>query len=513
MMDRRPKVKLIFPCMFEPNEACFHPIAVHLPYGMGVLTSYLKSQDIYVEQDDLSVRFNHESTLFDLVRHSELSIKKFQNDLMIFFKTNKVSLRLERLLCRIIDSTSIEKFDIIGFSIFSYRYFLFALLLSRTIKKSPNTLIVFGGPFITLYGQLYPGAFKFIDFMIRGDGGMPLSQLAHCLIQKISPEQIPGLIYKHDGTLTVIPVKECPIEEMPMPDFEGLPLDLYRTKNFHKNLYIPYQISRGCNGACKFCCIKNIDPFLEYKSYHKVITELQQLKEKYGTNFFYFCDSGAINTSNEYLEGLCDALIDNKINICWGAYARIEHLDRVILGKMKLAGCWKLHLGVESGSNRMLGIMNKGLTTEQIQGVLRDAAGLGIRNFIYFISGYPNERREDIVMSADFIRRNRKYIWFAEVFILKVSYGSELWKRPERYGITNLVPFKRFPQVYKFDEVEGFRWQEKCIQQKRSEQQIRRAILRYLVFGLIKEVLFQTINIFYKTYLCQSGAKKRKEVK
>jgi hypothetical protein len=275
MVSERPKIKLIFPCMFELYEPYLSATHINLPYGMGVLTAYLKKQNMYVEQDDLSVKFNHPITLLDRIRHSKLHINKFHEDIDTFFKTNKLSHRLEKLLCKILNFISIKEFDIIGFSIFTYQHFIFALLLSHKIKESTDTPIVFGGPFITEHDQLHPRVFKFIDFMITGDGGLPLSQLVHCLIQKTSPEHIPGIIYKHNGSLTIVPRVESPIEEMPMPDFEGLPLDLYRASNSYKSLLIPYQISRGCNGACTFCNIKNINPFLEYKSYHKVVNELQ----------------------------------------------------------------------------------------------------------------------------------------------------------------------------------------------------------------------------------------------
>lgn len=477
-MNKCPKIKLIFPCTFELNNPYSHPGSIHLPYGMGILNSYLKEQGIYVEQDDLSVKFNHRPTLLDIVRHSELNINRFRKDIRAFFKTNELSPHLERLLCRILNSTSIKGFDIIGFSIFTYLHFIFALLLSHKMKEFTNTPIVFGGSFITLYGQLYPRGFKFIDFMITGDGGMPLSQLVRCLVQKTSPEHIPGLIYKHDGSLTIVPREEYSIEKMPMPDFEGLPLDLYRVKALDNSLQLPYQISRGCNGACSFCITKNIDLFCEYKSYHKVVTELQQLKEKYSSNFFDFCDS-AINNSYEYLEGLCKAFIDNKINIHWHTYARIKHLDRAILEKMKLAGCRRLDFGVESGSDRILKLMSKGFTSKQAQKALIDAAELGIRNMVFFISGYPHERKEDVENTVDFIRRNKKTFFSLRVYIFDVLYGSNLWRHPEAHGITNLVP-NRVRHRFEFDEIGGLRWQEKHIQQVHSKQQVIKTIRFFL---------------------------------
>lgn len=531
MVNKRPKIKLIFPCRIESYKPYQDYTNISgLPYGMGMLTSYLREQSIYVEQDDLAVRFNHQTTLLDTIRHSKLHINKFAEDIGTFLKTDKLSHRLEKLLCKILYSTSIKGFDIIGFSIFTDKHFLFALLLSNKIKDFTNTPIVFGGPFITLYGQLYPEAFKFIDFMISGDGRIPFSQLARCLVQKTPLEHIPGIIYKHKGSLTIVPRVQYSIEEMPIPDFEGLPLDLYRARNF---LRLPYQISRGCNGACSFCVTKNIDASCEYKSYHKVVAELQQLKEKYDSNLFYFCDNGAINNSYGYLEGLCRTFIDNKINIRWGAYARIEHLDREILEKMKLAGCQFLSFGVESGSDRILRLMNKGITTTQTEKVLRDSARVGIKNSIFLILGYPQEHKEDVESTVDFIRRNKKYLYGVQCTPLYVSYGSNLWRHPETYGITikssisngtpmasqpsvpervrsplcclssaglnNIVPLVFARYVFAFDEIGGLRWQEKRVQQERSRQQVVRAIRKYVIIRFHIFMLFQKLIYFVKS--------------
>lgn len=143
--------------------------------------------------------------------------------------------------------------------------------------------------------------------------------------------------------------------------------------------------------------------------------------------------------------------------------------------------------------------MNKGVTNAQTQIVLRDAAGLGIRNFIFLISGYPHEQEEDVKNTVDFIRRNKKYLWFAGIYILHVTYGSNLWKHPERYGITNLVPLIFGDGTFAFDEIGGLRWQEKRIQQVRSRQQIKKAIRKYLVFRLVFVVLFQKLIYFMKS--------------
>jgi len=489
-MKEHFKIKLIFPCRFEVNDPyCDEPM-YYLPYGMGVLVSYIKKQGMYVEQDDLSIKFNAERKWLKKARSADLHIRNYYRDISGFFKTNELSCRLEKIICRMLSCTSIKGFDIIGFSIHTYGHFLVAILLSSQIKKYTNTPIVFGGPFITLYGQLYPCAFEFIDFMIMGEGEIPLIQLVHSLFQKTSPEQIPGLIFKRRGTLVVVPREKYPIEDMCMPDFEGMPLELYKSKDPDKKLWLPYQVSRGCNGVCSYCEHKGIDSSLEYKSYRKTVVELQQLKEKYNSRLFRFCDS-SINSSYEYLDGLCKEFIGHKMNIYWKTYARIECLDKALLQKMRLAGCERLCIGVESGSDRILRLMRKRFTSMQAQTVLRDAAELGIQNICFFISGYPYERKEDIRNTVDIIRRNKKYICFAHVYAFYLPYGCDMWKHPEIYGITNLTQLVPKP-YFSFDEIDGLRWPKKRAQQVSSQKQVKRAIRKYLIIDRLLQKFIST---------------------
>jgi len=138
-MNEDFKIKLIFPCRFENNDPYSDPAGSHLPYGMGVLTAYLKKQGIYVEQDDLSIKFNARRKWLKGVRSADLHINNsLIEDLVSFFKTDGLSPRLERLLCGILSSTSTRGFDIIGFSIFTFWHFLLALFLSSKIKKQTS---------------------------------------------------------------------------------------------------------------------------------------------------------------------------------------------------------------------------------------------------------------------------------------------------------------------------------------------------------------------------------------
>jgi len=186
MVNNNFKLKLIFPYRFEnPNPYSYVP-DYYLPYGMGVLTTFLKKHNCYVEQEDLSVRFNRRASTFLPFRfkNMDLDIAINREGIRRFLESGETGGKLDLFIDKLLNSTSLRGFDLIGFSIFTFFHFIFALVFSKRIKQITNTPIVFGGQFINLYGQLYPEVFDYVDYMIVGDGGGPLLKLIDYLNNK-----------------------------------------------------------------------------------------------------------------------------------------------------------------------------------------------------------------------------------------------------------------------------------------------------------------------------------------
>jgi hypothetical protein len=474
--------------MFETYDPYGYSLESFLPYGMGALTTFLKQHNYYVEQEDLVIKFNYPnkaSSITSIFKNNiDLDISGNIREIRSFFESGEIEGDLGSFLDKILNSIPMEGFNIIGFSIYTFYHFLFALMLSKRIKQKTGIPIVFGGPFINLYGCLYPDAFNSIDYMIVGDGRVPLLKLIDYLQGKTGISEIPNLIYKDNGKVATNPREYYPIEDIPIPDFEGLPMHLYKRPQFGYiyTTILPYQISRNCTGRCSFCNYKNVNRPIEFKSYDKVINELMQMKERYKSKRFYFCDD-TINNSYEYLEGLCNLFIKHKLDIEWYVFAKVGNLDKHILKKMKMAGCQWLFFGVESGSDRILKMMNKGFTSEQAAATLKDSYEAGLQNCVYFIAGYLSETQEDINQTLKFIKKNRKYIHLIFIFEFSLEYGSEIYFNFEKHGITNLYPTPS-RVIFAFDESGGLKWEQKHKQQEHSKRQIIRAMRIFRVFPL-----------------------------
>ena len=107
----------------------------------------------------------------------DLDIYRNAEEIQRFFKFHELNGQLDLLVEGILNSVSVEGFNLIGFSVFSYLHFIFAIMLAKKIKQKTNAPIVFGGSFITLFGYFYPEVLNFVDYMIIGDGSVPLLKL------------------------------------------------------------------------------------------------------------------------------------------------------------------------------------------------------------------------------------------------------------------------------------------------------------------------------------------------
>ena len=128
-------------------------------------------------------------------------------------------------------------------------------------------------------------------------------------------------------------------------------------------------------------------------------------------------------------------VIDEKLDIRYMTFLRIEkEFDEELLSLLYKSGLRLVHWGVESGSNRILKFVDKGITAEISEGVLRAAHKVGIFNHIFMMFGFPTETKEERQMSLDYIKRNMEYIDSMKMLRLSIEKDSLFGKYPERYG-------------------------------------------------------------------------------
>ncbi|OGR45262.1 MAG: hypothetical protein A2X35_03185 [Elusimicrobia bacterium GWA2_61_42] len=242
-------------------------------------------------------------------------------------------------------------------------------------------------------------------------------------------------------------------------------------KNDKRYLIVPYVFEFTCPGACAFCENNNkLPPVI--KSVDQVIDELSALKEK-GATGVYFVNS-SFNNHYKQAEELCDRMIRHKLDLKWFDCANLRVMDEHLLDKMKAAGAVKLAFGVETGSQRLLNYVNKGITVEKARRLLEYSHKIGIWNHIELIAGFPTETQKDVDATLRHIDSIKEFV---DIYTLNPFYlypNSRINREQARFGVKVLpypplqfmnffYPIYRIIEQYslKFDEVGGLKWEEK----------------------------------------------------
>ncbi|MHA2039546.1 MAG: B12-binding domain-containing radical SAM protein [Promethearchaeota archaeon] len=311
-----------------------------------------------------------------------------------------------------------------------------ALAILKGVKKiDPGTVTVLGGPGVVVGNTADDGILQrisekceWIDAIIFGEGERLLENY---LEQSFGDKKI--------ITMQNLTASVCRKEMSDMLlDINDIPVSNYEGLSVIKYLWLSVLTSRGCPFKCAFCFEKDYWVRFRKKNIEKVINEMKILSARYGrAKSFYLCDS----LTNHIATQLSTELFLSNEKIKWDCYMRItpECLDEENVCLWASGGMTRARIGVESGSPRVLELMNKDIGTEQISRGLMNFAKNGIYTSTLWIAGFPGERKEDFQESIWFLEENHTNIYQADIweFIsspkkLSASDGvnSDFWTKP-----------------------------------------------------------------------------------
>jgi len=240
-----------------------------------------------------------------------------------------------------------------------------------------------------------------VDFVCQGEGFFTIALLIAILKEGGKEFIVPGLYYLQDDNICAgpTPVVYENIDELPRPAWDLLPMERYRAHNWHcfdsiENR-MPYGViytSLGCPFRCSFCCINALfgRSGIRYRSPENVIKEIDWLVETYGIRNIKILDE-MFALNNEHVSNLCDLIVEHGHNLNIWAYARVNTVNQIMLAKMKKAGINWLAYGFESGNQRILSDVSKGINRDKIL----DIVGMTYKEGLYicanFIFGLPED--------------------------------------------------------------------------------------------------------------------------
>jgi radical SAM superfamily enzyme YgiQ (UPF0313 family) len=260
--------------------------------------------------------------------------------------------------------------------------------------------IIVGGPHTSVALDTIP---EFVDYVVQGEGERAILKIIDGEVREkvIREERIKDL--------DLVPFQ-------PWDIFASLPYD-YTFPWLDIQPVFTMNTSRGCPFECAFCSVGSIwGKQYACFSAERIIAEIEYLIREYGAQGIYFReDNFTLDLKRTYT--FCESLIKKNISISWACETRVSNLSTDVIRLMSAAGCRAVYLGVESGSQRVLDKLKKGISIEQIENTVNSCNRFGIKAYCSLIVGTPDDNYEDYLLTKTLMTKLKPYAYVFNVFV------------------------------------------------------------------------------------------------
>ncbi len=337
-----------------------------------------------------------------------------------------------------------EKIDMVGISSVSWNWSESKKLAHVLRKEYPYLKLAVGGAHVNSEQGKVLEECRYFDYAFYGDGEEVLSRVVSALSSGKKPELSDGFALR-EGDRVIVSEKKAFIEDisgMLLPDRESLGFDNYRPSplSYRRIPATAMFGSRGCPYTCTFC---HTEKRVRMRKAENLIEEIELLQKKYGIKEILFFDDTFTLDKKRIFE-FCELIVKKGIDLSWCASVRSDTVDPEMLKAMKRAGCWRLLMGIESGSQRILDLMKKRTTLQQIECAVDMINAAGIQVYGMFIFGFPTETFEEGLETIRFMKKLK--LDYASVCGLTPFPGTEIYTQ-----VAHEPGFKGFDYMNMFD--------------------------------------------------------------
>jgi len=354
------------PYMGDVYSGLKQAVAIQPPLGLAYIAAYIESKGLDVEIVD----------------------------------ANAIGMSMDEIVKKAVKS----KHDYIGITCTTNTVNL-AYIFSEKLKKRCDKTIVVGGPHVTFADIDTLKQCGAIDIVVRGEG----ERTSYEISNGVPLKNIKGITYRLKEKITRNPDRnknEININDLPFPARHLLPLEMYRPGAFFNighsgKEYATLITSRGCPNKCVFCSSAHFWKSFRPRKPENILEEIDQLVNNYGVKHIHFLDD-TLTVPAKRLENICDGLIKRDYDLEWNCYSRVDIITDEIVRKMKEAGCFGLTFGVESGSQKILNLIKKNITLNQVRKAIKITKAYDLDVHADFMIGLPGDTKKTIMQTINF---------------------------------------------------------------------------------------------------------------
>lgn len=348
-------------------------VSIQYPINIGYLVSYLRSKNINCFVKDYEAEVFNEEELRSLI--------------------NKIRPVL------------------VGFSCMT-PHLAHAVIIAKIIKNHfPGIKTVVGGVHPSAIPEQTLREFSCFDIAVIGEGEETLLELYQKVSLSKEINDINGIAFRQGSHIKVNPRRHLinNIDELPFPDRTFIGMELYKkshvSRGFSRKVIKIAEVitSRGCPYNCIFCASKAVHSnTIRFRTPQNIILEIENLINTHNIEHVSFLDD-IFTLKMDILEPVCKNL--KKNNLTFDCFTRVDNIDGNKISMMAESGCEKISFGVESGSQKVLGLLKKNITIKQVKEAFRlcRQARLPKIEATFMIGGHPDETLEDIKLTEQLI--------------------------------------------------------------------------------------------------------------
>ena len=320
--------------------------------------------------------------------------------------------------------------DLVGITTMTLDY-PSALKVAQMVKEwNPNCFVVMGGAHASVMPKKMI-EWPYTDAVVKGEGEDAFRSIIRRLgAGSTNLDGLSGVITKQslDKTDETQHLEVEDLDTLPFADRKAL-LSPEKYSSEDMGLMLT---SRGCPFRCSYC--SNFSKRTRFRSVEHVLEEIKQVQTDFGTFQFLFKDD-SFTLSRKRVEEFCTMIGNRGLKMLWESSTRLDLVDDSLVQNMKKAGCNRVSVGVESGDEEILAIMNKRLTKEKI----REGTSILNRNHLfwtaYFMMGLPTENENQLLSTLEFMKELRPP--YAAIGIYKAYPGTKLFSLAESHGLVS----------------------------------------------------------------------------